>query len=133
MRQMFQDCFCQQGLSDETFRYDWIETAQPANIPPSTQGPKAEPDMGNQQAEAHSQLKGKHLSAVESDQFSPKRQRTDMLQAAPAPGVVAMDAAHTTDQVVCSSVPLQQHEAAEARHAAIGSPSKADAHPAASV
>ncbi len=119
------------GLSDETFQYDWIETVKPANIPPSTQGPTAEPGMDNQQAETHFQLKGKHLSTVESDQSSPKRQRADVLQAAPAPGDAAMDASHTTDP---SSDPLQQQpEAAEARHTAAESPSKADADPAASV
>ena len=131
------------GLSDETFQYDWM-TVKPANIPPPTQGPVAEPDMDNQQAETHSQLKGKHLStvesdqsspkhlsAIESDQSSPKHQRADVLQAAPAPGVVAMDASHATDP---SSYPLQQQpETAAARHTAAESPSKADAHPAASV
>jgi len=118
------------GLSDETFQYDWM-TVQPANIPPSTQGPAAEPDMDDQQAETHSQLKGKHLSAVESDQSSPKSQCADVLQAAPAPAPddVAIDASHNTDP---ASDPLQQQpEAAEARHTAAESPSKADADPAA--
>ncbi len=119
------------GLSDKTFQYDWIATVQPANIPPSTQGSTAEPDMDNQQAETHSQLKDKHVSAAESDQSSPKHQGGDVLQAAPAPGHVAMDAPHSTDP---SSVPLRkQPEAAEARHTATESPSKADADPAASV
>ena len=131
------------GLSDETFQYDWM-TVKPANVPPSTQGPTAEPDIDNQQAETHSQLKGKHLSAVESDQSSPKhlsavesdqsstkRQGTDVLQAAPAPGNVAMDASHTTDP---STDPLQQQpEAAEATYLAVESPSEADADPAALV
>ncbi|KAA6423390.1 MAG: Col-0 casein kinase I [Trebouxia sp. A1-2] len=131
MRQIFQDCFCQQGLSDETFQYDWIETVKPANIPPSTQGSTAEPDMDKQQAETHSQLKGKHLSAVESNQPSPKRQCADQLQLTPAPGDIAMDASHSTDT---SNVPLQQQpEAAEARHTAAESPSKADADPAALI
>jgi len=106
-------------------------TVKPANVPLPTQGPNAEPDMDDQQTETHSQLKGKHLSAVESDQSSPKRQCDDVLQAAPAPAPddVAMDASHTTDP---SSFPLQrQPEAAEARHSAAESPSKADADPAA--
>ncbi len=69
---VYEMAFCNPaGLSDETFQYDWM-TVKPANVPPSTQGPTAEPDMDNQQAETHSQLKGKHLCAVESDQSSPK-------------------------------------------------------------
>ena len=127
-----QMAFCNiAGLSDEIFQYDWM-TVKPANISPSTQGPTAEPDMDNQQTETHSQLNGKHLPAVESDRSSPKRGCGDVVQAAPAPGHVAtLHHTHTTDP---SSDPWQQQpEAAEARHTAAASPSKADADPAASV